>query len=96
MTLRLDPPELGSLRVQVTVRDRSVVAVLEAERPETRQLLGDNLAQLRDALQQQGFGIDRIEVSLADGRLDDQRSATGVSVDNIPDRATGANPLRLL
>lgn len=75
VTLRLDPPELGALRVQVTVRDRSVVAVLEAERPETRQLLGDNLAQLRDALQQQGFGIDRIEVSLADGRFDDQRSA---------------------
>jgi flagellar hook-length control protein FliK len=75
VVLRLDPPELGALRVQVTVRERSVVAVLEAERPETRQLLGDSLPQLREALQQQGFGIDRIEVSLADGRFDDQHSA---------------------
>lgn len=74
VVLRLDPPELGALRVQISVRERSVVAVLEVERRETRQLLGDSLPQLREALQQQGFGIDRIEVSLADGRLDDQHS----------------------
>jgi flagellar hook-length control protein FliK len=65
MQLQLSPPDLGLLQVSVSVRDGVLSARLEAQNPATRQILADNLPQLKDSLTQQGLAFDRIDVQLA-------------------------------
>jgi flagellar hook-length control protein FliK len=65
--LRLSPPELGRLTLDVVVRDGVMSARLEAETQTARSLLVDNLPALRDRLAEQNLRIDRFEVNLRDG-----------------------------
>lgn len=75
--LRLNPPELGSLLIDVAVREGVVTARLETTQSGTQQLLTDNIHQLRDALAQQGLAIDKIDVSMNDPRQDNSRGDQG-------------------
>src|SRR5262249_16723958 len=58
MQLPLDPPDLGSLLVNVSVHDGVLSARLETQNPATQQVLVDNLSQLKDSLTQQGVSFD--------------------------------------
>jgi flagellar hook-length control protein FliK len=62
--LRLSPPELGSLRLEVRVQDGAMVAHLHTETDSARTALIDNLPALRDRLAEQGVRIDRFDVDL--------------------------------
>ncbi|NLX96048.1 MAG: hypothetical protein GXY83_07720 [Rhodopirellula sp.] len=64
--LRLHPPELGSLRVEVTVRNGAMTARLEAETPAAKSLLLENLPMLRERLAEQNVRVERFDVDLAD------------------------------
>lgn len=70
LTLRLNPPELGALRIDVRMSADGVTARIEAQLPQTHSLLSDTLPQLRDSLQQQGMTISSLETSLSDLRQD--------------------------
>ena len=65
--MRLHPPELGSLRLEVSVRDGALGARLETDTPEARSVLLDHLPALRDRLAQQDIKIERFEVSYQNG-----------------------------
>ncbi len=61
--LRLYPPDLGRVRVEMSVQpDRTVQAQLIAERPETAQLLDQSLQHLREALTRHGLTVERVTV----------------------------------
>jgi flagellar hook-length control protein FliK len=62
--LRLSPPELGALRLEVRVQDGAMVAHLHTETDSARTALIDNLPALRDRLAEQGVRIDRFDVDL--------------------------------
>jgi flagellar hook-length control protein FliK len=62
--LRLNPPELGSLRLELAVRDGAVSARMEVENSAARTLLLDSLPQLRERLAAQEIKIERFEVDL--------------------------------
>ena len=62
--LRLSPPELGSLRMEVSVHNGVLSAHVEAETPQARLLLLDHLPALRDRLQEQNIKIERFDVDL--------------------------------
>ncbi|MDX1947353.1 MAG: flagellar hook-length control protein FliK [Pirellulaceae bacterium] len=62
--LRLSPPELGSLRLEVRVAEGGVIARMETETGAARTAIIDNLPALRDRLAEQGVRIDRFEVDL--------------------------------
>ncbi len=62
--LRLSPPELGSMRLEISVRNGMMTARLEAETPMARNLLLDNLPALRDRLAQQDIKIEQFDVEL--------------------------------
>jgi flagellar hook-length control protein FliK len=62
--LRLSPPELGSLRLELEVRDGALAARLEVETANARALLLDSLPQLRERLASQEIKIERFEVDL--------------------------------
>jgi flagellar hook-length control protein FliK len=62
--LRLSPPELGSLKVEVAVRNGVMTARLEAETTTARSLLLNNLPLLRERLAGQNIKIERFDVDL--------------------------------
>jgi flagellar hook-length control protein FliK len=64
VTLRLDPPALGALRLDLDVRDGVVRASLEASTLRARELLDANLGSLRSALEARGLIVSRLDVSL--------------------------------
>jgi flagellar hook-length control protein FliK len=64
LQLRLSPPELGSLRLQLAVHEGVMTASLEAESSTARQLLLDHLPSLRDRLAEQNIRIDRFDVDV--------------------------------
>jgi len=62
--LRLHPPELGSLRLELTVRNGLMTARLETETNAARSLLLDNLPALRERLAEHDVRIQRFDVEL--------------------------------
>ncbi len=66
LRIRLSPPELGSLRIDVTLRDGTLSARLEAETADARSVLLENLPGLRTRLAELGIKIDRFDVDLQD------------------------------
>ncbi|MGC3966690.1 MAG: flagellar hook-length control protein FliK [Pirellulales bacterium] len=79
LQIRLSPPELGSLRLQVKLADGALSAKLEAETPQAKQILTDNLPQLRERLAQQDIKIEKFDVDLFS-------SGGGGGPTNLPDR----------
>lgn len=66
LRLRLSPPELGSLTLDITVRQGLLSARVTAETSTARTLLLDGLPELRDRLAQQEMRIEQFEVALRD------------------------------
>jgi flagellar hook-length control protein FliK len=64
--LKLNPPELGSLRLEITVRNGAITARAETETPAARNLLLDNLPALRERLAQQDIKVQHFDVDLMD------------------------------
>lgn len=62
MTMRLHPPELGELRVQMTLAQGRVSAEFRASTPSAHALLERSLTILRSALETHGLSVDRLTV----------------------------------
>ena len=62
--LRLSPPALGSLRLELKFEGQKMSARLEAEHTQARQILLEQLPTLRDRLAEQGITIENFEVDL--------------------------------
>lgn len=62
MVLTLQPPRLGTLDLDVVVQDNRVRMVILADNQEVKQMLQAGMDDLRSALQDRGFEIDRLEV----------------------------------
>jgi flagellar hook-length control protein FliK len=64
LQLRLSPPELGSLRLELQVQNGVLTAALETETPAARQVLLDHLPALRERLAEQNIRIERFDVDV--------------------------------
>ncbi len=62
MQMRLDPPSLGDLRIQMTVVNGAVSAELRPSSAQAHALLAADLASLRQALEAQGLSVERLSV----------------------------------
>ncbi len=71
MILRLQPAELGSLRLELKIEGDRVQAHLHTQTHQVQEVLQRNLPQLRSALAEQGLKIDQFLVNV------DQRQAEG-------------------
>ena len=65
MTMRLDPPALGQLRVQMTIARGAVTAEFQPATAEAQALLDRSIATLRSALESQGLTVERLTVHAA-------------------------------
>ncbi|MCI0333735.1 MAG: flagellar hook-length control protein FliK [Planctomycetes bacterium] len=64
LQLRLSPPELGSVRLELTVKDGVMTAALETETASARRVLLDHLPTLRDRLAEQNIRVERFDVDV--------------------------------
>lgn len=74
LQLRLSPPELGALRIELSVKDGVMSASLQTENSNARRLLLDHLPALRDRLAEQNIRVDRFDVDV-------RRESTGGQTD---------------
>jgi flagellar hook-length control protein FliK len=65
MEIRLDPPELGALKVMVEMRDGVMNATFQTSNEQATQLLSHSLNQLKHVLETQGVSVERIQVQQA-------------------------------
>lgn len=77
LQLRLSPPELGSLRLELTVKDGVMSASLQTENANARRLLLEHLPDLRDRLAQQNIRVDRFDVDVRRDGSGSQADARG-------------------
>ncbi|MEP3349731.1 MAG: flagellar hook-length control protein FliK [Marinomonas sp.] len=64
--IRLDPPELGSLTVKISVdNDSNTQVSFIAATPQARDLLEGQMSRLRDMLAQQGMDLSRADVDVS-------------------------------
>jgi flagellar hook-length control protein FliK len=80
--VRLSPPELGALRIELTLQHGVMNARIEAETTSARNLLLDNLPALRDRLAQQDIRVERFDVDV-------RRDGGGSNPQNANDRPAG-------
>ncbi|MCC6681702.1 MAG: flagellar hook-length control protein FliK [Phycisphaeraceae bacterium] len=62
VTLRLTPPEMGTVRIQMQITGTQVSVRFHAETEQGQAMLAQNLGQLRQTLEGQGLHVDRISV----------------------------------
>ena len=73
LRVRLYPPHLGSLQIEVTSHQGTLTVQMEVQSAAAQHSLLDNMSYLRDALTQQGSNVDRIEVQLVETHADEGR-----------------------
>ncbi len=64
LRLRLRPPELGAVRLEVALQRGKMTARIETETAQARNVLLDQLPQLRERLEGQGIHIERFDVEV--------------------------------
>ncbi len=62
--LRLKPPELGTLNIKMDMKDDTLRIGMIAEHHSVKELLLNNIHQLREALLQQGVKLDTVDVQI--------------------------------
>ena len=83
-TIRLDPPLLGKLDVQVRVSDDAMLITIQTQHAQTRDLIDAASFRLRDFLQEQGFQNVNVDVS-------QQRDQQARSANSRDDQALGGD-----
>ena len=82
LTFNVNPKELGAIDVVMEMRDGRLDAQINTGNAATRELLGDSLPRLRDALTQSGINLAQLQV----GSESQQGNAQGRQAEG--DRAT--------
>lgn len=75
LKIRLSPPELGTLQIEVSLKNGEYLAKLEVQNNHAQKVINDNIAQLKEALIKTGVSIDRIDVHINTDASEDQRSS---------------------
>jgi flagellar hook-length control protein FliK len=65
LRLRLRPPELGAVRLEVLLERGNLIARIETETQQARNVLLEHLPQLRDRLTAQGIHVEQFDVNVS-------------------------------
>ncbi|VAX39817.1 hypothetical protein MNBD_PLANCTO02-2800 [hydrothermal vent metagenome] len=74
LSIRLTPPELGTIQIQLTIEEGAISARLEVQTPEAQTALLQHLQTLQKTLQQNGAPVKNITVQLTPQTAEDQAS----------------------
>jgi hypothetical protein len=70
ITLKLNPGELGELQIRVQMQDQRMQVEIMAQNPAVKEVLLQNIDQLKDALARQNIAMERFDIS--DGQSTEQ------------------------
>jgi flagellar hook-length control protein FliK len=62
LTLQLTPPDLGQVQLLLQVHNKELSAVIKTGNHEVSRIVTEQIAHLRETLEQQGFRVTRLEV----------------------------------
>ena len=80
VTMKLMPPELGKVEIELIMKDNQVNAKINTENIAVKEVILNNLEQLRSNLEQAGTGIDKFDVEVGGFKSHlDQHFANGKS-----------------
>lgn len=65
MEIQLHPASLGSVNIQLALKEGQLTAQLAAQNEATKEAIEGQVAQLRETLQAQGIKVEAIEVTIA-------------------------------
>ncbi len=65
LTLKLKPQELGHVDLKISVEKGILMAEFQVESQIVKETLESNMADLKQALQQKGYGVEGLEVSVS-------------------------------
>ncbi len=68
ITIRMQPEELGHLKVDLVIIKEHVTAHLQAQNHQAQDILERHIHRLRESLEQQGLKLDDIQVSVSSDR----------------------------
>ncbi|MDA7951172.1 MAG: flagellar hook-length control protein FliK [Pirellulaceae bacterium] len=71
--LRLSPPELGTMKLQIKIEGSQMAAKVEVETAAARVALTENLQILKERLSGQGIDIERFDVELSEEMTGEQQ-----------------------
>jgi flagellar hook-length control protein FliK len=60
--VRIDPPELGQVRVDITSSRDGIIGTLRFESPQAREMVGRDLANLHRTLTDAGIRVERLDI----------------------------------
>ncbi len=66
LRIQLHPEEMGRLRMEIGMKDHQVVLKINVENPHVKDLIENNLSQLREGLLDRGLKMDRCLVTVND------------------------------
>jgi hypothetical protein len=98
ITLRLDPPELGGVRIDAVIEGHRLSLRIRAEREPAREVLVESLPRLAEALARQGIETGQVTVELGlsafagETPRDGRTSAWWREADPLPARAPAGPP----
>jgi flagellar hook-length control protein FliK len=75
LRLTLNPPRLGELRVELTVRNHVLGAAFQAESAAARELILGHLESLKEALEAQGLQVGEFQVHVENGFAQAERGS---------------------
>ncbi len=87
--MRLFPPELGALRLEMTVRHGTVTARLETDNTAAQRILVENLPVLRERLAEHNLRVDRFDVDVMDQPADGSTHRSPERTPQHPDDGRG-------
>ncbi len=65
--IQLKPEHLGTVKISLEITQDTVFAKLQVDSERVKHIVETNIAQLKDALQEQGLKMDKCEVSVNNG-----------------------------
>ena len=76
VSIRLDPPNLGSVKIDVSIRDGGLHARVRADTPQVTAMLREHGHELQQTLRKLGIDVAEVTVSIPSSESD-SRAETG-------------------
>jgi len=64
VTLQLKPPDLGTVRIKMDIKDHALRLSMTAEHHSVKELLLNNINELKEALVQHGVKLEKVDVQI--------------------------------
>jgi flagellar hook-length control protein FliK len=72
LSLNLNPPELGNLQLQLSLKDNVLQATIMTANKSVAQAVTEHLTELQQALTQQGINVEQIQVQLSSSQFKEE------------------------